>query len=84
MYDSKYVDLLFVGMHLACGLNTGQILFFDPTTLEILSPSPFFDTKGTINYINFSEDSKNMATAVRQIQCKQIYFTNRFRKKQLN
>ncbi|KAJ8722981.1 hypothetical protein PYW07_004161 [Mythimna separata] len=51
------------GLHLACALNTGQVLFFDPTTLELLTPTPFADCARTIHYISFSEDSKNMATA---------------------
>ncbi|KAJ8725380.1 hypothetical protein PYW08_003563 [Mythimna loreyi] len=51
------------GLHLACALNTGQVLFFDPTTIEILTPKPFHDCAGVINYISFSDDSRSMATA---------------------
>ncbi|XP_022820002.1 cilia- and flagella-associated protein 251-like [Spodoptera litura] len=51
------------GMHLACGLNTGQILFLDPTTIDILTPTPFYDTNGDIKYMCFSQDSISLATA---------------------
>ncbi|XP_049695270.2 cilia- and flagella-associated protein 251 isoform X2 [Helicoverpa armigera] len=51
------------GLHLASGLNTGQILFLDPTTIDILSPSPFNDTRGDIKLISYCKDSVTMATA---------------------
>ncbi|XP_068629729.1 cilia- and flagella-associated protein 251-like [Battus philenor] len=49
------------GLHLACGLNTGQLLFLDPTTIEIRTEKPFKDTKYAIKEISFSPDSLSMA-----------------------
>ncbi|XP_026325605.1 cilia- and flagella-associated protein 251-like [Hyposmocoma kahamanoa] len=49
------------GVHLACGLNNGQLLFLDPTTLEIKTPKPFKDTKFAIKDIAYSEDSLTLA-----------------------
>ncbi|XP_026742733.1 cilia- and flagella-associated protein 251-like isoform X2 [Trichoplusia ni] len=51
------------GLHLACGLNTGQLLFLDPSTIEILTPKPFGDTNDAIKHISFSPDSLLIATA---------------------
>ncbi|XP_063821464.1 cilia- and flagella-associated protein 251-like [Ostrinia nubilalis] len=49
------------GLHLACGLNTGEIIFLDPTTIEILTQTPFKDTNHAIKEINYSCDSLTMA-----------------------
>ncbi|KAF9408495.1 hypothetical protein HW555_011852 [Spodoptera exigua] len=51
------------GLHLACGLNTGQLLFLDPSTIDIRTPTPFSDTKSDIMFICFSQDSITLATA---------------------
>ncbi|XP_013141215.1 PREDICTED: WD repeat-containing protein 66-like isoform X2 [Papilio polytes] len=49
------------GLHLACGLNTGQLIFLDPTTIEIRSDKPFQDTRFSIKEISFSLDSRSLA-----------------------
>ncbi|KAJ2952482.1 hypothetical protein O0L34_g6800 [Tuta absoluta] len=49
------------GLHLACGLNTGQLVFLDPTTLDVLTPKAFKDTKHAIKQIVFSPDSMTLA-----------------------
>ncbi|XP_060810779.1 cilia- and flagella-associated protein 251 [Amyelois transitella] len=51
------------GLHLACGLNTGELIFLDPTTLNILTKTPFRDTKYAIQQITYSCDSLTMALA---------------------
>ncbi|XP_049866716.1 cilia- and flagella-associated protein 251-like [Pectinophora gossypiella] len=51
------------GLHLACGLNTGQILFLDPTTIDIITKTPFKDTKFAIKEFNYAPDSLTMAFA---------------------
>ncbi|KAJ0180263.1 hypothetical protein K1T71_003667 [Dendrolimus kikuchii] len=51
------------GLHLACGLNTGELLFFDPITIDILTPKPFKDTSHAIKLISYSCDSLTMAMA---------------------
>ncbi|XP_035436887.2 cilia- and flagella-associated protein 251 isoform X2 [Spodoptera frugiperda] len=51
------------GLQLACGLNTGQILFLDPSTIDIRTPTPFADTNSDIKYMCFSQDSISLATA---------------------
>lgn len=57
----------FSGLHLACGLNTGQILFLDPTTMNIITEIPFKDTGFEIQEFNYSLDSLTMAFAVRYL-----------------
>ncbi|XP_073944449.1 cilia- and flagella-associated protein 251-like isoform X4 [Choristoneura fumiferana] len=49
------------GLHLACGLNTGQLLFLDPVTIKILTKPPFKDTDHAIKEMNFSRDSLTLA-----------------------
>ncbi|CAH0718741.1 unnamed protein product, partial [Brenthis ino] len=51
------------GLHLACGLDTGQLIFLHPTTISILTDTPHKDTDHAITQINFSCDSLTMATA---------------------
>ncbi|CAG5011460.1 unnamed protein product [Parnassius apollo] len=51
------------GLHLACGLNTGELLFLDPTTIEIRTNKPFRDTKYAIKEITYSPDSLTLACA---------------------
>ncbi|KAG6448660.1 cilia- and flagella-associated protein 251 isoform X2 [Manduca sexta] len=51
------------GLHLACGLNTGGLLFLDPTTMAIITNKPFLDTSHAIKEINFSCDSIRLALA---------------------
>ncbi|VVC96642.1 unnamed protein product [Leptidea sinapis] len=49
------------GLHLACGFNTGGLIFLDPTTVDILTKKPFKDTNHAIKEINFSCDSLTLA-----------------------
>ncbi|XP_075969110.1 cilia- and flagella-associated protein 251-like [Anticarsia gemmatalis] len=51
------------GLHLACGLNTGELLFLDPTTIDLLTPKAFFDTSHCIRQISYSVDSLTLAMA---------------------
>ncbi|KOB65696.1 putative WD repeat domain 66 [Operophtera brumata] len=51
------------GLHLACGLNTGELLFLDPTTMNIITETPFKDTNFEIQEINYSMDSLTLAFA---------------------
>ncbi|CAH0604428.1 unnamed protein product [Chrysodeixis includens] len=51
------------GLHLACGLNTGQLLFLDPSTIDILTPNPFADTSDAIRLMSYSTDSLLLGTA---------------------
>ncbi|GBP63593.1 Cilia- and flagella-associated protein 251 [Eumeta japonica] len=49
------------GTHLACGLDTGELLFLHPTTIDILTEKPFRDTGHSIKTICFSCDSSTLA-----------------------
>ncbi|KAM3961839.1 cilia- and flagella-associated protein 251 [Aphomia sociella] len=51
------------GLHLACGLNSGEILFLDPTTTNILTEPPFKDTSHAIKEFSYSCDSFTLAFA---------------------
>ncbi|XP_045514979.1 cilia- and flagella-associated protein 251-like [Pieris brassicae] len=51
------------GLHLACGLDTGELLFLDPITIDLLTPIPFKDTDHSIKEINYSCDSITLAFA---------------------
>ncbi|XP_053625468.1 cilia- and flagella-associated protein 251-like isoform X2 [Plodia interpunctella] len=51
------------GLHLACGLNSGELIFLDPTTITILTKTPFRDTKYAIQQITYSCDSLTLALA---------------------
>ncbi|XP_059061775.1 cilia- and flagella-associated protein 251-like [Achroia grisella] len=51
------------GFHLACGLNTGELLFLDPITINILTETPFKDTSHAIKDITYSCDSLTLAFA---------------------
>lgn len=55
---------MLLGLHLACGLNTGEIIFLDPVTIQILTETPFKDTKFPIKEMNYSLDSLTMAFSV--------------------
>ncbi|CAH2074708.1 unnamed protein product, partial [Iphiclides podalirius] len=49
------------GLHLACGLNTGELLFLDPTTIEIRTEKPIRDTSHEIKKLSYSPDSFTLA-----------------------
>ncbi|RVE54958.1 hypothetical protein evm_000325 [Chilo suppressalis] len=49
------------GLHLACGLNSGELIFLDPTTIAILNETPYRDSSYEIKLIDFSYDSLTMA-----------------------
>ncbi|XP_052758996.1 cilia- and flagella-associated protein 251-like [Galleria mellonella] len=49
------------GFHLACGLNSGELLFLDPSTICILTETPFKDTRHAIKEITYSCDSLTLA-----------------------
>ncbi|XP_021207568.2 cilia- and flagella-associated protein 251 isoform X1 [Bombyx mori] len=49
------------GMHLACGLNTGQLLFLHPTTIDVITEIPYTDTGHAIKQITYSCDSLTLA-----------------------
>ncbi|XP_052737715.1 cilia- and flagella-associated protein 251-like [Bicyclus anynana] len=51
------------GMHLACGLDTGQLIFLHPTTINVLTEQPFRDTLYAIIQIDYSPDSRTLALA---------------------
>ncbi|CAH2266422.1 jg1018 [Pararge aegeria aegeria] len=51
------------GMHLACGLDTGQLIFLHPTTINILTQNPHHDTVSAITQFAFSCDSMALAFA---------------------
>ncbi|XP_072944210.1 cilia- and flagella-associated protein 251-like [Epargyreus clarus] len=51
------------GLHLACGLNTGELLFLDPITLDILTKKPHKDIQYSIKEINYSCDSLTLVLA---------------------
>lgn len=65
LHNNLYA-ILFIptGMHLACGLNDGQLLFLDPLTLALLTKTPFKDTSHAIINICYSCDSMMLAFAV--------------------
>ncbi|XP_063531343.1 cilia- and flagella-associated protein 251-like [Cydia strobilella] len=69
------------GLHLACGLNTGQLLFLDPVTIRILT-QPFNDSQHAIKDINYSCDSLTLAfsdaghtVCVYKYDCKALAWT---------
>ncbi|CAB3234740.1 unnamed protein product [Arctia plantaginis] len=62
-YESIVPKLSGTCLHLACGLNTGELIFLDPIALDIKTPKSFKDTSYNINKISFSPDSLTMATA---------------------
>ncbi|XP_045491069.1 cilia- and flagella-associated protein 251-like [Colias croceus] len=49
------------GLHLACGLDTGELLFLDPVTIDILTKTPFRDTSHAVKEISYSPDSLTLA-----------------------
>ncbi|XP_045445689.1 cilia- and flagella-associated protein 251-like [Melitaea cinxia] len=51
------------GFHLACGLDTGELIFLHPTILNILTQTPHKDTNHAICHIEFSCDSLTLAIA---------------------
>ncbi|XP_045785662.1 cilia- and flagella-associated protein 251-like isoform X2 [Maniola jurtina] len=51
------------GMHLACGLDTGQLIFLHPTTLNILTEKPHQDSLYAIIQFAYSCDSMTLALA---------------------
>ncbi|OWR40975.1 putative WD repeat domain 66 [Danaus plexippus plexippus] len=51
------------GLHLACGLDNGELIFLDPTTISIKSKTPHKDTSFAITQINYSCDSRTLALA---------------------
>lgn len=64
-----------LGLHLACGLHTGEIVFLHPTTIEILTDKPFKDTEHAIKEINYSPDSLTMAFSVSSFPVFNMKFT---------
>ncbi|XP_046965477.1 cilia- and flagella-associated protein 251-like [Vanessa cardui] len=51
------------GLHLACGLDTGELIFLHPTIMNILTQTPHKDTTHAITHIEFSIDSLSLAIA---------------------
>lgn len=52
-------------MHLACGLDTGELVFLHPATISVLTDVPHRNTSDAIVQIAFSCDSMTLALAVR-------------------
>ncbi|CAG9095598.1 unnamed protein product [Plutella xylostella] len=51
------------GLHLACGLSNGELVFLDPTTITMMTEKPFKDTSYSIKQIAYSPDSLTLAMA---------------------